>query len=243
MSRFTRAMAIVVSVLAGCSSAAPRVTSIPTQGPAASLPATSGPGPTPITSAQVGARELPDGALERGTYFGEFDGIRFTFEVPDAGWVGYAEHACCVILKGGDAEGATIFFSGDITELYARACDSSGTEIEFGPTVDDLAEAMASLKDFEVTGPTDVTLSGYHGKRVALKVPLGIDVHDPDCFGGSYWLTPTRYYQAPGQIDDNWILDIAGKRMVPTFSTTPKTPADVLEQVERIRDSLTIERL
>lgn len=145
--------------------------------------------------------------------------------------------------QGGDSDGAIIFFCCDITSLYAEACDSAGTEFEFGPTVDDLANALVSLQDLEVSEPTDVTLSGFHGKRVMVTVPLDVDVTNPDCDGGNYSLTPGRYYQAPGQTDDNWILDVDGKRMVPTFATTTKTPADVLEQVEQIRDSLVIEPL
>lgn len=47
---------------------------------------------------------------------------------------------------------------------YARACHSSGTEFEFGPTVDELADALVSLQDFEVSEPIEVTLSGFHGK-------------------------------------------------------------------------------
>ena len=89
--------------------------------------------------------------------------------------------------------------------------------------------------------PTDVTLSGFHGKRVMVTVPMDVDVTNPDCYQGNYSLTPGRYYQAAGQTDDNWILDIDGERMTPTFATTPNTPADVLEQVEQIRDSLVIE--
>jgi hypothetical protein len=40
-----------------------------------------------------------------------------------------------------------------------------------------------------------------------------------------------------------WILDVGGQRQVLTFSTTPNTPADLVEQLEQIRDSIVIERL
>ena len=79
-------------------------------------------------------------------------------------------------------------------ELYRRACDSSGTEFDPGPSVDDLANALASLEDFEATAPADVTVSGYEGKRVALTVPMDADVdpatepHSASCDGGAYSL-------------------------------------------------------
>jgi hypothetical protein len=65
----------------------------------------------------------------------------------------------------------------------------------------------------------------------------------PDCYEGNYSLFPGRHYQAAGQTDDTWILDVDGQRMVPTFATTPDTPEDVLEEVQQIRDSLVIEPL
>jgi hypothetical protein len=229
MNRCTFAIAtLVICILSGCSSAAPAATPTPTR---ASTASPSG----------QGARELPAGVLEPGTYFGEFEGTRFTFTIPESGWNNYPEAGCCVIYTGGDNDGAIIFFSGDITSLYARACESSGTKSDFGPTVDDLADALVSLEDFEATEPTDVTLSGFHGKRVALTVPMDVDVTNPDCDNGEYHLNEGRYYQAPGQTDDMWILDVDGERMVPTFATTPNTPAEVVEQVEQIRDSLVIE--
>jgi hypothetical protein len=242
MNRFTLAIAtLVICILSGCSTAAPAATPTPTRAPTPSPAPTASPALSPTPSASGGARELPGGALEPGEYFGEFEGFRFTFTVPDSGWYGYAEHECCVIYTGGDSDGAIIFFSGDITTLYARACDSAGTEFEFGPTVDDLANALLSLQDFEVSKPTDVTLSGFPGKRVMVTVPMDVDVTNPDCYQGEYSLTPGRYYQAAGQTDDNWIIDVDGVRMAPAFATTPNTPANVLEQIEQIRESLVIE--
>ena len=233
MHRSTLATAVVVlCILAGCGGVAP------TASPAVS--ATQSPAVSP--PAQGAARALPPGAMEPGTYFGEADGTRYTFTVPAPGWSNYPESGCCVIFEGGDADGAIIFFAGDIASLYARACESSGTEFKFGPTVDDLAAALGSLQDFEVSAPTNVTLSGFQGKRVKVTVPLDVNVGNPACDEGNYSLTPGRHYQAAGQTDDNWILDVGGKRLVPTFATTTKTPADVLAQVEQIRDSLVIER-
>lgn len=233
---------LVVGILSGCSGAAPATT--PTSSPAStpSPASTAGTASSPMPGAsEQGARELPPGAMEPGTYSGEFEGTRYTFTIPASGWSNYPEAGCCVIYAGGDADGAIIFLTGDITSLYARACESSGTEFEVGPTVDDLANALVSLQDFEVSKPTDVTLSGFHGKRVKVTVPSDVDVSNPDCYQGNYHLTPGRHYQAAGQTDDNWILDVGGRRLVPTFATTPDTPADVLEQIEQIRDSLVIE--
>jgi hypothetical protein len=135
------------------------------------------------------------------------------------------------------------FLEGDTTSLYTRACHSSGTEFTFGPAVDDLVKALVSLKDFEVSVPVNVTLGGFQGKRVKVTVPRDVDTGNPDCDQESYSLSPGRHYQTAGQTDDYWILDVNGTRLTPAFSTTPETPADVVRQLEQIRDSLVIEKL
>src|SRR4051794_16591456 len=240
MNRSTLATAVLVAgILAGCG-ASPVVTANTTATP----DATTNPegSLTPSSGAPGSARPLPSAAIQPGTYVGEDDGTRFTFTIPAAGWSNYPEAGCCVIFAGGDSDGAIIFLGGDITSLYARACKSSGTEFRFGPTVDDLAKALASLQDFEVSAPTDVTLSGFKGERVKVTVPNGVDVSDPACDQGGYSSMPGRHYQVAGQTDDSWILDVGGRRLVPTFATTTQTPAALLAQVDQIRDSLVIER-
>ena len=149
MNRFVMT-ALVVGILSGCAGSAPTPNSTatmtaptspaptasraptPSPAPTASPVPAASPEPTASPSAQ-GARELPGGALEPGTYFGEFEGTRFTFTIPELGWSGYAEAGCCVITEGGDSDGAIIFFTGDITELYARACEISGHGIRVRP--------------------------------------------------------------------------------------------------------------
>ena len=89
--------------------------------------------------------------------------------------------------------------------LYRRACDSSGTEFDPGPSVDDLANALASLEDFEATAPADVTVSGYEGKRVALTVPMDVDVNSPACDGDE--LRPLEWPLVSGPRPDRRHVD------------------------------------
>lgn len=249
-------VALIALVLSGCSGAPLAATPAPTRAPTPSPAPTAGPSATPGISAspratatpspspteQAGPRELPPpGALKPGTYFGDSEGTRYTFTVP-AGWINYSDH-CCTIYTREDTTGAAAFLEGDIDSLYARACHWSGTEFTFGPTVDDLANALVSLPDFEVSEPAEVTLSGFHGKRVAVTVPMDVDTGNPDCDNSEYHLNGGRYYQAAGQTDDFWILDVDGQRMTPAFSRHAHTAPEVLEQLEQIRDSLVIEPL
>ena len=121
--------------------------------------------------------QLTQGDVEPGRYFHEIDGYRYTFTVPESGWT--FDAAAGGLSQGDDDTELAIFWpGGDMPELYRRACESTGTEFDPGPSVDDLANALASLEDFESTAPADVTVSGYEGKRVALTVPMDADV-DP----------------------------------------------------------------
>ena len=134
-------------------------------------------------------------------------------------------------------------------ELYRRACDWTGTGFEPGPSVDDLANALVSLEDFETTAPVDVTVSGYEGKRVALTVPMDADVdpaadpHSASCHGGKFSLSSDRWYQSTGQSDDMWILDVDGERQLVVASNTQFTPNVVRAQLEAMVASLEIEPL
>ena len=234
--------AVVIGFIAGC--AGPAATQAPTANPTtpptatatATAKATAGatteataspmsaPTESPATTPEV-VQELPGGEIEAGTYTGVYEESRFTFTVPESGWTSYIDTGCCVLFQGDDEETAQMFLGGDITSLYADACETAGTEFDPGPSVDDLAAALASLEGFESTEPIDVTLNGYEGKRVALTVPADVDVRNPDCVGGQYSLWSNRWYQASGQTDDLWILDVDGQRQVLTFSTTPNTPS------------------
>lgn len=205
---------------------------------------TSGPGaaPSPTPSPTPAPSPLTEGAIEPGRYFTDVGGYRFTFTVPESGWTFIADFVA--VTQGEDSEVAVFWPSWtaeEMSSLYRRACESSGTEFATGSSVDDLANALASLEDFESTAPTDVTVSGYDGKRVALTVPMDVDVNSPACYRDNYNLSEDRWYQAPGQTDDMWILDLDGDRQTVVVSNTPGTPTKVNAQLEAMMESLEIE--
>jgi hypothetical protein len=195
--------------------------------------------PSPTPSPTQAPSKLTGGAVEPGRYFYEVDGFRYTFTIPESGWT--FDPAAGGVYQGEDSELAIFWPGGDMTDLYRRACVSSGTEFDPGPSVEDLANALASLEDFEVTAPADVTVSGYEGKRVAVTVPMDVNVNSPACHGENYRLSPGRWYQAPGQTDDMRILDLDGERQTIVVSNTPATPADVAAQLEAMVASMEIE--
>ena len=205
---------------------------------------TSSPGaaPSPTPSPTPAQRQLTEGAVEPGRYFTDVGNNRFTFTVPESGWSWMVDAGG--VYQGEDSDLAFFWpswFAEDVSSLYRRACESSGTEFDPGPSVDDLANALASLEDFEVTAPTDVTVSGYEGKRLAVTVPMDVDVNSPACDRQNYTLSTGRWYQAPGQTDDMYILDVDGERHLVVVSNSPGTPTDVNAQLDAMMESLEIE--
>lgn len=230
MYRSGIATLVVAAILAGCTTVGPTTTASPaaTPGP---------PDPTPSPAPTDVALPLPTADdLEPGRYFLEFSGYRFTFTVADPGWSSSVEAAG--VFHGPDSELAIFWPGGDIPSLYSRSCEWTATEFDPGPSVDDLADALESLEDFETTEPADVTVSGYAGKRVALTVPM--DVNFTTCDEGNFHRDPGRHYQAPGQTDEIYILDLDGERETIVVSHTPDTSADIAEQLEDLLISLDV---
>ena len=212
----------------------------PGSDPSPSATPTTTPNPTPAPTPAVS--ELTEGPIEPGQYFIDFGEHRFTLTVPDAGW--NFDSQAGGIYQGEDPELAVFWPGGldtGIGTLYRRACDSPGTEFDPGPSAGDMADGIASLEDFEVTAPADVTVSGYEGKRVVLTVPLDVDVRNPACNQSNYSMSTGRWFQAAGQTDDIRILDLDGERQLTVTSTTPNTPSDVAAQLDAMMASLVIE--
>jgi hypothetical protein len=240
MKRSILAACIAVSTLVGCTAAVPTAAPTPSPAPVATPtpPPTSTPSPTASPApTETAALQLPTTeTLEPGRYFLEFGAYRFTFTVTDPGWM--ADVGFAAVFQGEDPKLAIFWPGGDIPNLYRRACQWTGTEFEPGSSVDDLAEALASLEDFETSTPADVTISGYTGKLVTLTVPMDVDFSA--CDDGSFQRDPGRHYQAVGQTDEIYVLDLRGDRQIVVVSHTPGTPADVAEQLDELLESLVI---
>jgi hypothetical protein len=176
-----------------------------------------GPTPTPSPTPMVMREGGELAPLEPGTHVTEDFLTRVTFTVP-AGWEGRVGGPYVVDLgraRGPRALGFLIF---DI--VYADPCDYSKGPMAPppGPTVDDLADALASLPGVSATAPTDITVDGYRGKQVTLTAPpstlIGC-VLSPDG-NMRIWASPlgATYGMDPGDRNAVRILDVDGQRLV-----------------------------
>jgi hypothetical protein len=221
-------------------------------GPSQSPTATALPTATP-TPAPTGPVALPTGPVPAGTYVAHpflapNDSIGFRFALPD-GWeaggpsgrppVGFAPTTG---FSGPD--GMSMGFL-TVTILEGDPCNwNQAGDIEVGPTVDDLATALAAHPGYETTAPADVTLGGFSGKRIDVQVPADLDL--ATCDDGQFWVWAvgdgqTLYAQGPEGRFHLWILDVQGRRVIVMTHDFPGTPPDDLAELQAIVDSISIE--
>jgi hypothetical protein len=240
-------VALVVA-LAGCA-CTPGTTDT-----AASPPtAISEPSPTPGIQDIM---ELPDFApLEPGTYFIDPDDdssthLRVVYEVPVEGWSMWIGAA-----KFSDDGHVGVSIT-TVTNLVREGCrDHSLADPPVGPSVDDLATALADLAPFRVTSPPkDVTVHGYSGKHLELTVPhlpvkgRGDDRRFTGCMEGNLqsWIGTPAFgayygYTGPGYTEEFWILDVEGSRLVIAAERSPGSPRKDLGEQRAILESIRIE--
>jgi hypothetical protein len=114
-----------------------------------------------------------------------------------------------------------------------------------GPTVVDLAAALAGTPGFDATEPTEVTVDGVDGQYLELTGPLA------GCTEPELWLTPDgscRCMESSVERNRIWILEVDGTRLVidaldvPASEGVAGTSATTLAELESIIDSIKISR-
>lgn len=181
--------------------------------------------------------------------------VRISYTIPAAGWSSflgpYKDSG-----EGEDLQRVTVNFA-DIENLTVDACtDHDPLDPPVGPTVDDLAAALAMLPPLEVASPpSDVSAFGYSGKHLEIMVPASVPwkviAGTPlftDCYQGVLrtWIDPELSYAfygytAPGDTEEFWILDVEGTRVVIAALRSANASADMLAEQQAILDSIVIE--
>jgi len=122
----------------------------------------------------------------------------------------------------------------DIGSVYTHPCDVGGYPEPVGPSVADLAGALAAQPMRDGTDPVAVTIRGYDGLYVELSTPDEIDF--TTCRQGYFSSWPGRFDTAEGQADLLWIVDVEGQRITFDLSYPPGTTP---EQVNELREIVT----
>ena len=87
--------------------------------------------------------------------------------------------------------------------MYADPCQWQDGYVDppVGPTVDELATALANQPQRGDAVPVDVSIDGYQGKMIELTVPT--DINFADCWSGQFRSWDGRWHQGPGQVDQD----------------------------------------
>ncbi|MDQ2674525.1 MAG: hypothetical protein M3Y40_07695 [Chloroflexota bacterium] len=206
----------------------------PTPTPEASAaPSNSEPSPTP-SIANLSLPEFP---------------VAVTATVTAGGWSG--DPAGGTLIKGRieppapDGAGIITFVDPGY-HVYGDPCEWSSTRPDTpATTVDDLVAALAAQTSRDASEPVDITLDGYSGKSITLRVPEEADFAQCDEGKFASWATPTeeaaRYHQAPGQIDNLWIVDVEGQLVIIDWGYYEATPQSIVDELRGIVESITFE--
>jgi hypothetical protein len=137
-----------------------------------------------------------------------------------------------------------------VGNLKADPCKwhGGGVQPPVGPSVDDLATALAAQAGPSAT-VTAVTLGGFGGKKVEFSAPAGLDL--TTCDEGTYsrWQPADApsdwggWIHGAGQLDAVYIIDVAGKRQVIDTVHMPGTSAANLAELEAVVASIHFEPL
>ena len=104
-----------------------------------------------------------------------------------------------------------------------------------GPSVEDLADALVAQKATSSTEPEVVSLAGYDGVYLELTGPPDLGACDE-----RPGLADERGLYTDDQVDQLWILDVDGQRLIVDASYGPDTTADQRDDLVAMVDSLEI---
>jgi hypothetical protein len=207
--------------------------------PSASPAQSATPAPSPIALPLFPEKLV---ASAEGTYLaGDPFQIPMTVSMP-AGWQGNVGGPYAAYFdKASRDPSPGIAFSISQT-FYGDPCTASILDPQPGPTVDDLATALAALPGLEATDPTAITVDGRLGKRLTLTAPDSVAGCTLDEGGVGIWQLPRGavFTLLPNQQRSLWIVDVDGQRLVISADRFPTTTADDLAEAQGILDSIRI---
>jgi hypothetical protein len=246
------AAAVVVVAIVGIN-LVPRSGGIGGSGASPSPSPSAAPTVTPTPTATIAEFPGYSNDVAAGTYLWRAGGATpadITFTIPD-GWISRYG----IPHKGRDGPGEIAVGNWIIANVYADPCQWQGSLLDppVGPTVDDLATAVAAQNGRTASPPTDVTLGGYPAKRIDLSLPANLDITACDQGVVRFWSSPgdtalswpglgdpeARSPRA-GQTNVVYIVDVDGSRLVIDTWHMPGTSSSDLAELESILASMRI---
>lgn len=237
MHRPILAISVALSILVGCSGAAPtpKPASTPTLPPPTTPAATPAPTATPAPS--MATRQVRLNVTDGP------EALRVGVDLPPTWQRSDPESAESHSVVRGDTTppaGMFIWF-GTIANTYADPCGHVLRTPMVGPTVDDLIAAFAETPNLTSTEPVQTTFGG----QPATYMELTVDDELP-CPANSFYLAADEqgiyfFIDGPGQVIRTWVLDVDGTRVVAWAFHFPEATAGGLAEEQAILDSVQFE--
>ena len=238
----------MVLSLAACS-AAGQPSSAPTASSTATPPASVGQPSASVSATPASPSPLATGMDQAsGIVLGDGPLPTYTVAVPH-GWLATGDGH--FVTHSGD--GVVIGFGvWEVMTVPTDPCHWKAHLVDPGPTVDDLVRALLAQATRHATKPTDVTLAGYAGKYLEWSVPTGLvvtgdadfkgcDIQDNGHLDFVSWMSyggGERYQQVAGQIDQLWVLDVNGQRLVVDATHSSNAPAALKAELATMIQSI-----
>jgi len=177
-----------------------------------------------------------------GTYLaGDPFKLPATFRVP-VGWEGKVGGPYAAYLdrlpEGSGGAGISLTVS---QSIFADPCHDRGLlSPQPGPSVDDLATALAKLPGFTTTTPTAITIDGYTGKQLTLTAPANFSGCSLTADGYRLWRLPLGGIEAFNEYQSTTfrILDVNGMRLIVSSDTWPTSDPASRTETQAIVDSI-----
>jgi hypothetical protein len=169
--------------------------------------------------------------------------VRVAIDVPE-GWTFRSASPAFSWLDSG--AGAGIVTLSIVDNVYADPCDQGQGLVKpsVGPSVDELAAAIAELPGPEVSTPTDVTVDGYPGKQLTIRAPDPIEGCIPESGDYTLWTNARTGFASTmhsGEVSTIWIVDVDGARLMIRNKEFPASTAQERAELQQIFESIRLE--
>lgn len=124
-----------------------------------------------------------------------------------------------------------------VDTITTDVCAKRAGAIDGRTTIDDLVAFLAGLPLIDISKSTDVTLDGYSGKYLEFTRTAG----EIDCGWGGLDGWPASSPTASDEVDQVWILDVDGARLVIDAFSDPEASENVRAELRQIVESIQIE--
>jgi hypothetical protein len=200
---------------------------------------------TPVATPAPNAIPIPTGEddplVPPGAYFVDTDGdeattARGTFVIEGVDWSGLDPGAA---KFGEEDESYVSLMVTEVDEVYESPCVTSGRgPVAAGTTAEDLANqfAVAGFTVQEAVSP--VSAFGQNGYHLVVEVPAGCTGDLAAIWEGPTW--GTRFYQAEGQVEEYWFLDVDGTPVMVEASHFPDSAEEDVAELRAVLDTLVI---